>query len=247
MGFIQLFAIIFLLIPKQILRCTTLISQTFLFFFGPPGAGKGEQARRLSENLQIPHISSGALLREESKKKTPFSAHINKLLKAGQFLADEQIIEIISNRIQDSDCQQGFILDGFPRTLNQARVLDDKLSKDFSLSFINISIKEETLIKRLMGRRICSSCTQTYHIDFLPPKQMGICNLCSSSLTIRNDDTKEVITKRLEIFNQEFLPMVEYYQDHKSWFEVPSEGTPLGCFEKLLDHLAPALNQHANI
>ncbi len=224
----------------------SLIPKVFVFF-GPPGAGKGEQARRLSENLQIPHISSGALLREECKKQTVFSAHINKLLKAGQFLADEHVIEIIINRVQEADCKQGFILDGFPRTLNQAQVLDERLGKMFSLSFININIKEETLIKRLMGRRVCSNCTKTYHIDFLPPKKNEICDLCSSSLTIRNDDTKEVICKRLEIFNQKFLPMTQYYKDRTGWFEVPSDGTPFECFEKLLGHLAPALNQHANI
>lgn len=226
---------------------TSSTKPTIFVFFGPPGAGKGEQAKRLSKALEIPHISSGDLLRQEGKNSTPLAAHINALISQGHFPDDSCIIEIIEKRIAQNDCSHGFILDGFPRTLNQAHVLDRRLQASHNLIFINIVIEQETLLKRLMGRRICTSCARTFHIHFLPPKNEGFCDDCHHPLTIREDDKEEVILKRFEIFKQKFLPIAQYYEQRRSnWIEVKSEGTPKECFHLLIDQLEPLLHTCVN-
>ncbi|MCH9633060.1 MAG: adenylate kinase [Chlamydiae bacterium] len=212
-------------------------------FFGPPGSGKGEQAKRLSENFDIPHISSGTLLRQESDKGTELGKYFNELIKNGNFPADEHIVTIIKNRIVQPDCTEGFILDGFPRTLNQVYILEKLLSSTHSFTFINITINEDVLTTRLMGRRICSSCTRTYHISFLPPKVDDVCDTCSTRLVARNDDRKEVICKRLEIFNKKFEPILEHYKNYLNWVEVESKGTPEQCFESLIKQLESKIIQ----
>lgn len=220
---------------------TALKPHTFVFF-GPPGAGKGEQAKRLSKHFNIPHISSGALLREESKKQTELGRFLSELLKQGHFPPEEYIINMISTRVAQKDCEEGFILDGFPRTLNQAKTLDQKLSDTHELVFINISIDETSLIERLCGRRICSHCDRTYHVRFMPPEKEGSCDCCSNPLTIRSDDYEHVIKERLKIFNEQFNPMKTYYLNHKNWFDIPSVGSPEDCFNSLFRELDQKLN-----
>lgn len=203
-------------------------------FFGPPGAGKGEQAKRLSKHLEIPHISSGDLLREECKKKTPLGNYFNELIQKGHFPEDKYIIQIITNRIAKGDCKNGFILDGVPRTLNQSKIVDETFNNDFELIFIEYTIEVETLLTRLLGRRVCPGCSQTYHVQFLPPKVAGICDHCQSSLSKRSDDNEEVIKERLKIFNEKFEPMKKYYHNHKNWISLESKGSPSECFDALL-------------
>ena len=222
------------------------IKPNVYIFFGPPGAGKGEQATRLSKALEIPHISSGDLLRLEAKKTTPFAEQLNHLLSQGQFPNDSCIIEIIKNRITQEDCFHGFILDGFPRTLNQAQVLDQCLSDSHNLILINITIAEKTLLERLLGRRICTHCARTFNINFLPPKKEKICDDCHGALITRDDDKEEIILKRFEIFNQKFCPIAQYYQGRSNWIEIKSEGSPQECFYLLIDQLEPLLNIYAN-
>ncbi len=212
-------------------------------FFGPPGSGKGEQATRLSKNFDIPHISCGALLRQECDKGTQLGKYFNELIKKGHFPADEHVVKMIESRIKLQDCKEGFILDGFPRTINQAHILDELLFSNHNLTFINITINEEVLSTRLVGRRVCPSCTQTYHISFLPPKIDEICDRCSTGLITRNDDRKEVICERLKIFNQKFAPMLEYYENRLNWIEIESSGTPQECFERLVNLLDSTYSQ----
>lgn len=203
-------------------------------FFGPPGAGKGEQAKRLSKHLDIPHISSGDLLREECKRKTPLGNYFSDLIKKGHFPEDKYIIEMITHRVNQDDCKNGFILDGVPRTLNQAKIVDQTFTENFELIFIEYKIEIETLLERLLGRRICPECAQTYHIKFLPPKIHDQCDHCSTKLITRSDDTEEVIKERLKIFNEKFKPMLKYYQNHNNWIPLESKGSPRDCFNALL-------------
>lgn len=223
------------------------LKPSLFVFLGPPGAGKGAQAKKLSETLSLPHISTGDLLREESKKDTPFAQQLNKTLAEGHFLDDATIVNLIQSRINESDCAGGFILDGFPRTVSQAKTLDKFFSKSHNLIFVNIIISENTLLKRLMGRRVCSACSRTFHVDFLPPKLENICDYCESPLVSRSDDRKEVILKRFNIFKEKFAPMTEYYANRANWIEVKSEGTPEECFRLLMDHLEPILHLCANV
>lgn len=206
-------------------------------FFGPPGAGKGEQANRLSKHLGIPHISSGDLLREECKKKTPLGNYFNEIIRKGHFPEDKYIIQIITNRIAQGDCKNGFILDGVPRTLNQSQIVDETFRDLFELVFIEYTIELNTLLNRLLGRRVCSECSQTYHIQFLPPKTQDLCDHCKIPLSTRNDDNEEVIKNRLKIFNEQFEPMRDYYHNRKNWISLESKGSPSECFEALLEAL----------
>lgn len=211
-------------------------------FFGPPGAGKGAQAKKLSKHLNIPHISSGDLLREECKKKTPLGNYFNELIKQGHFPADSYIIELITKRVGQEDCSKGFILDGVPRTLNQSKILDDQFEKSHEIYFIHVKILKETLLERLLGRQICPSCNETYHQKFLPPKASGKCNICLTSLKTRDDDNEKVINERLKIFNETFAPMLDYYQGRENWITLVSDNSIEECFKLLLDKLNAKLN-----
>lgn len=206
-------------------------------FFGPPGSGKGEQSKRLSKHLSIPHISSGDLLRAECSKGTPLGLYFNEIIKKGHFPPDEHIVRLIEERIRNDDCTNGFILDGVPRTLNQAKIVDEKFLDTHKLYFIKVSILKETLLKRLLGRRVCPNCSKTYHIQFMPPEKENLCDLCQTHLITRNDDQEDVILERLKIFNDQFSQMLNYYKDRENWIEIQSEGSPQECFNALIHSL----------
>ncbi len=212
-------------------------------FFGLPGSGKGSQASRLKKALKIPHISSGDLLREEIKRGSPLGDLINGFIKKGLFPPDEMVIEMVINRTKKQDCQNGYILDGLPRTLNQAQILDQKLLGIHSLIFINITISELDLIERLLGRRVCTQCATNYHVDFAPPKNESQCDRCQAPLMTREDDQKHVIENRIEIFRKHFNPMLKYYHQRPSWIEIDSVGSPQDCFDSLLEKLSPYIEE----
>ncbi len=207
-------------------------------FFGPPGAGKGEQAKRLASHMAMPHISTGDLLRAECKNNSPTGDFIQQFLKQGQFPPDELILDLLTNRIAQKDCNQGFILDGFPRTLKQAQILDHSFSSTHRLIFINVSLDKMILMQRLMGRRLCMKCTRTYHTVFLPPITNDHCDDCHVKLHIRNDDTEQVIEERLRIFSEQFSQMLPYYQNRADWIEINSKDAPHACFENLLENIS---------
>lgn len=212
--------------------------QTPIFvFFGAPGSGKGEQAKRLSSHFEIPHISSGDLLRNECKKKTPLGNYFNELIKKGHFPADKYVIDLITKRTNLPDCDRGFILDGVPRTLSQSIILDETFGGNYEFFFIQLFIEKSILLSRLLGRRICPGCAKTYHLKFLPPKTKDTCDACSTPLKARNDDNEEVISERLKIFNGKFAAILNYYKDQKNWIKISSEDTPENCFTDLLSKL----------
>ena len=181
-----------------------------LIMLGAPGAGKGTQAEILSEKLSIPAISTGAIIREAIEKKTPFGIKAKTYIDKGQLLPDEAVIEIIMHRIKEPDCAGGYILDGFPRTLSQAKALDDYgIEIDTALS---LEVDDDVIVERLSGRRECSSCRTPYHIVSNPPKVDGICDKCSAPLKAREDDVPEIIASRLAVYHKETAPVKEYYE-----------------------------------
>lgn len=180
-----------------------------LIFLGAPGAGKGTQAENVSKKLNIPTISTGNIIREALKSGTEMGLKAKSFIEAGQLVPDEVVIGIIKDRLNEDDCKNGFILDGFPRTIPQAEALDamgiviDKV--------IDIEVSDETIAARMSGRRVCLTCGATYHLDYLKPAKEGICDKCGEELVQRKDDAPEVVLDRLRVYHEQTEPLKEYY------------------------------------
>lgn len=183
-----------------------------LMFLGAPGAGKGTQASLVSEKYSIPSISTGALLRAAISNQTKLGLEAKSYMDAGALVPDSVVVGIIKEKLQSDDCKNGFILDGFPRTVNQAEALD---SMGIGIDLvIDIEIADEKIVERMSGRRVCSKCGATYHISYLPPKKVGICDNCSSELIMRSDDAPETVLSRLEVYHKQTEPLIDYYSKH---------------------------------
>lgn len=184
-----------------------------MIFLGAPGAGKGTQATRLSSEYTIPQISTGDILREAVKENTPLGQKAKAYMEAGKLVPDGVVIGITQERLNAGDCREGFILDGFPRTLAQAEALESVLANDKMDidKVINFIVPEDILIKRLSGRRVCKSCAANYNIFFNPPVKEGICDKCGGELYQRSDDHEETIKNRLLVYHQQTKPLIEFY------------------------------------
>ena len=180
-----------------------------MILLGGPGAGKGTQAQILSERLEIPTVSTGALLREAIKEQTPLGMKAKSYTDAGGLVPDDVVIDMVRERLGKDDCQKGYILDGFPRTLAQAQALDTMADIDLALY---LYVADETILERLGGRRVCESCGATYHVLYQPSAAGELCERCGGTLGIRDDDRPETIRKRLEAYHAQTVPLVEYYQ-----------------------------------
>ena len=186
-----------------------------LVLLGPPGAGKGTQAARLEEFYDIPHISTGDIFRKAIKEETELGQKAKQYLDQGKLVPDEVTNGIVKERLAQSDCEDGFILDGFPRTVNQAEALSQILNDlDYELdAAVNITVSDDEVVKRLSGRRICDDCGATYHVDFNPPQEEGVCDQCGGELYQRDDDTPDTIKERLEVYYDKTAAVVDYYKD----------------------------------
>ncbi|MBO8153630.1 adenylate kinase [Thermovirga sp.] len=193
-----------------------------LIFLGPPGAGKGTQAAVISKRFGIAHISTGDILRENVSKKTDLGIQAQKYMEAGQLVPDDVIVAMVESRLQEKDCQEGFILDGFPRTVVQAEALDKLLEKlDIELDgIIYFDVPDEVVVKRLSGRRICKSCGAIYNIHSQPPKKDGVCDLCGGELYQRSDDEESVVMNRLKVYKELTAPLISYYEKSDKFIKV---------------------------
>lgn len=184
-----------------------------MILLGPPGAGKGTQAETLVQKLSIPHISTGDMFRKAIKEGTALGTKAKEYMDQGKLVPDEVTIGIVKERIAQDDCNKGFLLDGFPRTVFQAEALDNIL-KDMKIALeavINIEVPKEKLIDRLTGRRVCKACGATYHLIFNPPTAEGKCDKCGEVLFQRADDREETVVNRLNVYEKQTAPLIEYY------------------------------------
>lgn len=196
-----------------------------ILFMGPPGAGKGTQAEQIVEEFQIPHISTGDAFRLAMKQGTEMGLKAKEYVDQGKLVPDEITNGIVRDRLQQDDCKNGFLLDGFPRTIPQAEALDlilEQMGKKLD-HVINLSVDRSLLLARLTGRRICKSCGATYHVMFNPPKQEGKCDKCSNELYQRSDDTEEKVGTRLDEYMNKTAPLLAYYEDKGLLHQVNGE------------------------
>lgn len=184
-----------------------------LMLFGAPGAGKGTQAKFLIEKYGIPQISTGDILRAAIADKTDMGMEAKKFMDDGKLVPDSTIIGIIKDRLAQEDCKNGFILDGFPRTLPQAEALD-QLMKDMGISLdkvISLNVPDELIVGRITGRRVCSSCGASFHVEFNPSQKENVCDYCNSELIIRKDDNADTVKSRLEAYHEQTAPLIDFY------------------------------------
>lgn len=186
-----------------------------IIMLGAPGAGKGTQAKMIAKEYQIPHISTGDIFRANIKNGTELGMEAKKYMDQGQLVPDELTVKILLDRVAQEDCKNGYVLDGFPRTIPQAQVLDQALTGigdkiDYA---INVDVPDENIVNRMSGRRACLACGGTYHIVHIPPRQEGICDACGQPLVLRDDDKPETVLSRLEVYHRQTQPLIDFYTD----------------------------------
>lgn len=195
-----------------------------IIFLGPPGAGKGTHAKEVSSILNIPHISTGDIFREAIKNQTELGMKVKEFLDSGKLVPDELVWEVVKDRLDAEDCKNGFILDGFPRTILQAELLDKYLKeKNADLKVIYLDASDDLVIKRLSSRRVCKNCGAIYNLISMPPKKEGICDICGGELYQRSDDYPDVIKKRLETYYRETQPLIDYYKNRGVMYTISAE------------------------
>jgi adenylate kinase len=206
-------------------------SRIVLIVFGPPGAGKGTQCNRLAHALQVPHISTGDLLREQVLHRTALGRQAKEAMVQGVLLADSLVFDMLARRVAEADCARGFILDGFPRTLEQAELLERHLSgpslnredRRLTLIMARLVVGNALLLRRLSGRRICPVCASIFNLHTQPPRLEGLCDRDGSLLVVRDDDRNETIVERLRLYERQALPIVRHYAQHAALLQVDGE------------------------
>lgn len=184
-----------------------------IIMLGAPGAGKGTQAQMIADKYNIPHISTGDIFRANIKNGTELGKKAKEYMDKGLLVPDELTVQLLLDRVANDDCKNGYVLDGFPRTIPQADVLDSELTKlgdkvDFA---VNVDVPDENIVRRMSGRRACLKCGATYHVEHIPPKTEGICDKCGSELVLREDDKPETVQNRLSVYHEQTQPLIEYY------------------------------------
>ena len=193
-----------------------------IIMLGAPGAGKGTQAKMIAEKYSIPHISTGDIFRANIKNGTELGMEAKKYMDQGLLVPDELTVKILLDRVAKDDCMKGYVLDGFPRTIPQAEVLDKALSElgdkiDYA---INVEVPDENIVNRMSGRRACVGCGATYHIVHAPTQKEGVCDVCGEALILRDDDKPETVTKRLSVYHEQTQPLIDYYEKQGCLKEV---------------------------
>ena len=184
-----------------------------IIMLGAPGAGKGTQAKMIADKYMVPHISTGDIFRANIKNGTELGMEAKKFMDQGQLVPDELTVKILLDRVAKDDCKNGYVLDGFPRTIPQADVLDEALNKlgdkiDFA---IDVDVPDENIVNRMSGRRACVNCGATYHVVHVPPQKDGICDRCGNELVLRDDDKPETVKNRLKVYHDQTQPLIDFY------------------------------------
>ncbi len=184
-----------------------------IIMLGAPGAGKGTQAKMIAEKYRVPHVSTGDIFRANIKNGTELGMEAKKYMDQGLLVPDELTVKILLDRVAQPDCADGYVLDGFPRNIPQAEVLDKALSElgekiDYA---IDVDVPDENIVRRMSGRRACLSCGATYHIEHIPPKKEGICDKCGQPLVLRDDDKPETVQNRLKVYHEQTQPLIDFY------------------------------------
>ena len=184
-----------------------------IIMLGAPGAGKGTQAKMIAEKYNIPHISTGDIFRANIKNGTELGMKAKSFMDKGELVPDELTVSMLLDRVGQPDCKDGYVLDGFPRTIPQAEELDRALSgRNEKIDFaIDVDVPDENIVKRMAGRRACLKCGATYHMEHIPPKKEGICDSCGSELVLRDDDKAETVLKRLQVYHDQTQPLIDFY------------------------------------
>ena len=197
-----------------------------IILLGPPGAGKGTQAKSLAERLDLAHISTGDILRQNVKESTPLGREARDYMDKGLLVPDELVAKMLSQRIEKPDIKRGFILDGYPRNLNQAKTLDE-IFKQHNIDIdlvVYLDSSVPVIIQRLTGRLVCSNCGANFHVKNMPPKVSGVCDKCGSKLYQRTDDKEETVRKRLEVYKNEVASLIQYYKEKKKLHHISADG-----------------------
>ena len=212
-----------------------------IIMLGAPGAGKGTHAKMIAEKCGIPHISTGDIFRANIKNGTELGAKAKEYMDKGLLVPDELVCDLVVDRIQQADCEKGYILDGFPRTIPQAEALENALNAiEQKLDYaIDIDVPDENIINRMSGRRACVGCGATYHVLFNPTKVEGKCDVCGESLILRDDDKPETVKKRLDVYHTQTQPLIDFYTDRKVLVEV--DGTQ--SMDKVFDDIMKILGE----
>ncbi|HHU71338.1 MAG TPA: adenylate kinase [Clostridiales bacterium] len=207
-----------------------------IIMLGAPGAGKGTQAKRLAAKYNIPHISTGDIFRANIKNNTELGNKAKVYMDQGLLVPDELVVDLVVDRFKNPDCANGYVLDGFPRTIPQAEALDKALAnnQDAVEYAIDVDVPDEVIIDRMAGRRACLNCGATYHTITIPPKKEGICDICDSPLVLREDDKPETVKKRLTVYHEQTQPLIEYYSNKGILKSVDGTKTMDEAFEEVV-------------
>lgn len=210
-----------------------------LVLLGPPGAGKGTQASKIADQYEIPHVSTGSIFRRNAKAGTPLGKKAKEYMDRGELVPDDLVIELVLDRVMEADCKNGFLLDGFPRTVYQAQHFDQFLSeKNMVVNHaLNIEVAREELMERMIGRRVCKNCGATYHIKNMPPKQSGVCDICGGELYQRPDDRSETVDNRIQVYEKQTKPLVAYYESAGTLAHINGAGTLDQVFSEIVSVL----------
>ena len=206
-----------------------------IIMLGAPGAGKGTHAKKITEKFGVPAISTGDIFRENIKNGTELGKKAKEYMDAGNLVPDELVCDLVVDRLKQDDCKNGYILDGFPRTIPQAEALTAALAKnDDAIDYaLEIFIEDQAIIDRMSGRRVCKSCGATYHVVNIPPKTEGVCDECDGELIVRDDDAPETVKKRLDVYHEQTAPLIDYYKKQGILKVIDGSKGLDTCFEEI--------------
>lgn len=213
---------------------TNQSAKKVIILLGPPGSGKGTQAKRIMDELGLPHISTGDLFRENISKNTELGQKAKGYINAGKLVPDALVLDMLFDRVARPDCKKGYLLDGFPRTIPQAEALESHLKQGEYVAAINLPVSDEMIIKRISGRLSCPSCGNVSNIYFSPPKTEGVCDKCGANMVQRPDDKAEVVEERLRVYKEQTEPLIAFYQKKGVLRTVDGQQDPQVVFQKIV-------------